>query len=291
MTIPGKILVFANLVLACVTAWFIAMTFTKDVNWKEATDQYKRQYDVVVADAHSLHDNDLQRIKAKDAEKDQLQKQIDAAQMEKTNLTSQITSLKATQTQLQDQKEQMQANLSSMQAQVARVQQQLAQMQQAVDKKSGELIALQKQMQDVRDEAVSKEIAYSQERKLNSKLRAENEQITQENARLKQNGPAGNASSRVETFAAKPPPEDVDGVITDVETHEGLVTLSIGSDNGLSRGQTMEVYRLSPKPEYVGMIRILQTHPHEAVAKAILPLRAGPIRKGDQVAARLTGRK
>jgi hypothetical protein len=65
------------------------------------------------------------------------------------------------------------------------------------------------------------------------------------------------------------------------------VTISIGSDDAVSTGQTLEVYRLKPRPEYVGMIRVLDTHFKDSVAHAINPLRAGPIQKGDIVASRI----
>src|SRR5439155_25853524 len=65
------------------------------------------------------------------------------------------------------------------------------------------------------------------------------------------------------------PPENVEGVIKTTDPKSGLVTISRGSDAGLRRGHTLEVFRVKPEPKYLGSIRILDVHPTEAVAKPI----------------------
>jgi hypothetical protein len=96
------------------------------------------------------------------------------------------------------------------------------------------------------------------------------------------------SSKRMEKRAPDTPPEDhAQGEVVNAEKGTGLVIISIGSNEGVTRGQTLEVYRLKPKPEYVGMIRVLDTRFAESVARAINPLRAGPIQKGDIVAPRI----
>lgn len=290
MTILGKILVFVNLVLCLATSWFIAMTFTKDNNWKISADNWKSQAQAVVDDFQVYKSTRDQQVKEKDAQLTKLQQQLDGSKGEHENLTKQIQLRSQEVEKLQALNQQMKANADSTLADMARMKDERAQMQAALDKRNADVIGLQKQMQTVRDDAVAKEIAYRMERQLNDKLRTENEQITQENNRLKTttNTVASNGGAApVTTLVAKPPPEDVDGTVTDTDTREGLVTLSIGSDSGLARGQTMEVYRFKPKPQYVGMVRILDARLHESVARAVQPLLAGPIRKGDQVSARI----
>ncbi|HZU34715.1 MAG TPA: hypothetical protein VFA18_02330 [Gemmataceae bacterium] len=292
MTILGKILVFVNLVLSLVTAWFIAMTFTKDVNWKAAADQWQDRYKVIEADARAFQEDHLQRLKDKDGQLAKLQQQISALQGEKDNLAKQKTELDAAIAKLQTQHQQDKANTDAQLAEMTRLKEERNQLQGAVDQKSNEILALHKQKQEVQDNAVAQQIAYLNEKQLNEKLREENEKITQENERITSSGGPGSAKGSSETTTvAKPPPEDIEGFVTEVDTHDGLVTLSIGSDNGLARNQTLEVFRLRPRPEYVGRILILGVQPHQAVARAIAPLRAGPIRKGDQVASRITARK
>jgi len=73
-----------------------------------------------------------------------------------------------------------------------------------------------------------------------------------------------------EALISRPPPEDVRGEIREVGA-EGLVAITIGSDQGLLRGHTLEVYRLEPKPQYLGRLRILDVEPQQAVGKLLNP--------------------
>jgi hypothetical protein len=112
--------------------------------------------------------------------------------------------------------------------------------------------------------------------------------LTAENTKLKSR--AGTSGPVTETVA-KPPPEDVKGRVLDTDPKTGLVTISIGSDAGIAKGQTLEVYRIRPEPKYLGSIRILDAHHHEAVGRPISPQRNGAIQKGDEVASTILGQR
>jgi chromosome segregation ATPase len=64
----------------------------------------------------------------------------------------------------------------------------------------------------------------------------------------------------------QPPPVDVQGKVTGV-TSDGLYI----EINGLAKNQTLEVYRLSPKADWVARIRIIQVSDHSAVGIIVLP--------------------
>lgn len=82
----------------------------------------------------------------------------------------------------------------------------------------------------------------------------------------------------------QPPPVDVQGVVTAVTSDGAYISINKGSDHGLAKSQTLEVYRLSPKPEWVARIRIMQVSNHEAVGMIIQPQNRKPtVLKGDQV--------
>jgi hypothetical protein len=86
----------------------------------------------------------------------------------------------------------------------------------------------------------------------------------------------------------EPPSNDVEGFVrkTDEKTRE--VTVSVGSDAGVVKGQTLEVYRLQPTPTYLGRIRLTHVRPNEAVGKPVSRL-LGPVMQGDLVAAKIPG--
>lgn len=82
----------------------------------------------------------------------------------------------------------------------------------------------------------------------------------------------------------QPPPVDVQGVVTAVTSDGAYISINKGSDHGLAKSQTLEVYRLSPKPEWVARIRIMQVSNHEAVGMVVEPQNRKPtVLKGDQV--------
>lgn len=79
-------------------------------------------------------------------------------------------------------------------------------------------------------------------------------------------------------------PPTVDGVVTAVSDRD-LVEISIGSDDGLREGHTLEVYRSNA---YLGRVVVRRTEPDRAVAEILKEYRKGTIRKGDRVATKLS---
>ena len=68
---------------------------------------------------------------------------------------------------------------------------------------------------------------------------------------------------------------------------KSLLEIDLGSDSGLEVGHTLEVFRLSPKPLYLGMIRIIAVNKITATARSQSSKVAEKIQVGDDVASRL----
>ena len=64
----------------------------------------------------------------------------------------------------------------------------------------------------------------------------------------------------------------------------GLIQVNIGSDDGLKKGHSLEVYRLGT---YLGRIEIVDTEPDKAVGKILPEYRKGAIARGDRVTSKL----
>ena len=63
-----------------------------------------------------------------------------------------------------------------------------------------------------------------------------------------------------------------------------------GSDAGVTVGAELNVFRLQPKPEYLGKITILNVTPTQAVGRLSGP-KSRQVKAGDEIAATLqTGR-
>jgi hypothetical protein len=82
-------------------------------------------------------------------------------------------------------------------------------------------------------------------------------------------------------------PPSVDGIVLAASSN-GMVEISLGSDDGLQRGHVLEVFRLGASTsKYLGKIEIVQTQPEKSVARVIPEFRKGIIEKQDRVATQL----
>ena len=63
-----------------------------------------------------------------------------------------------------------------------------------------------------------------------------------------------------------------------------LIEITVGADDGLKPGHTIEVFR---GERYLGRAEILRTEPDRAVGRVIRRFQLGPIQEGDDVATRL----
>jgi len=86
----------------------------------------------------------------------------------------------------------------------------------------------------------------------------------------------------VETDVTNEPPK-VDGIVLAVGG-DGLMEISLGSDDGLNRGHTLEVTRGT---QYLGRVQIVDTRPEKAVAKALPQFQKGKFERNDRVATRI----
>jgi hypothetical protein len=78
----------------------------------------------------------------------------------------------------------------------------------------------------------------------------------------------------------------VDGVVSQIRRVAGgqLVELTIGSDDGLKEGNTVEVFRGG---RYLGRLEIVRISPDKSVARVDRRFQQGAIQEGDRVATRL----
>jgi hypothetical protein len=79
-------------------------------------------------------------------------------------------------------------------------------------------------------------------------------------------------------------PPKVDGVVVDVSDRD-LVEISIGADDGLKVGHSLDVYRGT---QYLGRIVVKKTNPDRAVGQVMKELQRGQIKRGDRVTTRFS---
>jgi hypothetical protein len=85
-----------------------------------------------------------------------------------------------------------------------------------------------------------------------------------------------------------PPPVAVKGKVEKVEGD--LVQISLGTDHSVNKDNTLDIYRLKPAPQYLGMIRIVDANNHTSVGRLIPSGNAAfrpVLREGDVVSSKL----
>jgi hypothetical protein len=81
-------------------------------------------------------------------------------------------------------------------------------------------------------------------------------------------------------------PATVQGIVKAIDEKSGLVSISVGSDAGVTKGQKLHVYQLEPSGEYRGIIRVEDVRNTEAVGKPVGKPRTA-IKVGDKVSDRI----
>jgi chromosome segregation ATPase len=64
-------------------------------------------------------------------------------------------------------------------------------------------------------------------------------------------------------------PPAVEGKVTELNATRRSMEISIGSDDGLAVGQELYVFRIQPRAEYIGKVKIVAVYPDQAVAEVI----------------------
>lgn len=85
-----------------------------------------------------------------------------------------------------------------------------------------------------------------------------------------------------------PPPPEVEGIVTNVDSTGRFIQLSLGEDDGLRKDQVLEVWRTKPEPKYLGKVKIFTTEATTSVAKPISV--SGMIQPNDNVGPRIINR-
>jgi hypothetical protein len=148
------------------------------------------------------------------------------------------------------------------------------------------LLDLEKLAAALRDRAAASELAVKAAQERNAALLDQIQVLQKELEKLR----AGKKGAPGTPVEQNPPPKDVEGTVVDVDQENGLLTLSVGGDSGLSKGNTLEVFRLKLEPRYLGTLVVVEVRARDALAKPVRPLKRGTIQKGDRVASRILSR-
>jgi hypothetical protein len=279
MTFVGKILVIVIMFFSLLFLGFTTVAFTTAKNWMVATKAEQAKVD------------DLQK-KLKDAKAaaDAAQKGLEDAKgafdQEKKNLDNRLTTIteenKRSQGEITTVRGQLGVAEQTASSTLAEVTAKRAQTEQlrtqisAVEKQANEFKLHQAELNDrIRELERMLETAV----KNNSDLR---ERVAKFSTLLQRNGLSTDIS-QIKGLESPPP---VTGEVKRIDPSNGKMELTIGSDDGLVVGHSLYLYRVSPRPEYLGQVSIVAVDPDQAVARVIGKTYLGKkIKEGDIVSS------
>jgi len=277
MTLVGKIFTMLILIMSIIFMAFAMMVFATHRNWKE----------LAVGPSGFKSKLDAANTALKDAK--------DALEREKTDLAREQAARKAALAALQVRVSSSEQRLAAKEKELADLTAAHSQATETAKVAQDRLAVLEKETSDLRNtlrterqkldkmfiNVVDLTDKLNQAESLRQNLEEVNKQAAQEISRMKivldRNG------LTPDSLVAHIPPK-VDGIVLDVSDKD-LLEISIGSDDGLKVGHSLDVYRGNT---YLGRITIKKTNPDRSVGQVKRELQRGQIKKGDRVTTRFS---
>ncbi len=283
MTLVGKIFVVAILVMSVVYMGFAMAVYSAHTNWY---DEIYRDQATAGKDLGLKHQIDNLK-----KQKEELQLEWEALEKEKATLESshaqQLGKLENERDGLLKERKVLQARHDqlmnenrSLSSAVDTVTQDLRRLTDEVVVLRGKITKVQQARDQIFTDVVAKTDQLHNLQGQLAILKEREAQLTQQLAQYRTTLRA-HGLNPAEAVASFTP--DIMGVVTAVRRNE-FVEISIGADDGVKPGQTLEVFRAS---SYLGRVEVLRSAPDRAVAKVLKEFRRGEIQKGDRVATKL----
>jgi chromosome segregation ATPase len=245
-------------------------------NWKAVADGLQTQLQTAEAEKSKLTTAHNRRVEELTTETEAAEQQVRKLETERVSLVDRNVQIQTELDQLKQQQREQIASVSSTQelnkglvAEVTGLRSQIRTEQQARDAAVAATLTATEDLHQVKGE-------YETARTRSEQLM---KQVSGMRHVMKETGinPDTEPGSVVPT---------VNGVVSQIRRANGaqLVEVTIGADDGLSAGNTLEVSR---GDKYLGRIEILTTSPDKSVGRVDRRFQTGQIQEGDRVATRI----
>ncbi len=272
----GKVFIILILIMSLVFLGLSMAVYSTHKNWKQMTETLNTQ----LQQARTQNEQDKAEFNRRVEE---IEREKSAAEQQVAKLESERETLVATNSQIQKQLDELEQNQRGHIAAVASTQDLNQQL-------TGEVTGLRQRVrteEQARDDAFTKAL-YATEQLHQARNQYEaaletSRQLTAQNAGMRHVMKAEGLNPDVEPDSVVP---TVGGVVSQVRRNAGaqLVEVTIGADDGLKAGSTVEVFRGT---RYLGRLDIIQTSPDKSVGRVDRRYLQGQIQEGDRVATRL----
>jgi len=284
MTFDGRILVLVITGLALVFLGVSTVVFTTATNWKQATEAEKKKVNDLQAKTRDLTaeldfaKNEI--TKAQGAHKAALKQQEDQIVKLGADIERAQDEIKQSRTALEvaQQNAKLALDESSARKQETDL---LRDQKSAVEKQANEYKLRQTELNDrIRELSRMLETATNNANDLRDR-------VARFSTLLRQHG----LSDDISTVKGLESPPMVQGEVSRVDDQNRSIEITLGSDDGLVSGHEMFVYRVKPRPEFIGKIKIIAVDPDQSVGRVIgATIQGKKIKEGDLVSSTIRPR-
>jgi len=278
MNLVGKIFIVLIFLMSTLFMGFAVAIYASHVNWKTAAAALEDQ----------LTEEKSKSVKLSD-ERDRLETERGKAEMEQRKALSSLATEKQT---LEAQQEEATKQLTALNQDVRDATATLGTAHATLADLRKQVVGLR---DEIRKEQEEKDAAFSDVVELTDQLhdlandlktlQDRNKELAEVYADAKEVLRKHDLNENPAVYADEA--AKVDGLVLAVRD-TGLIEVSIGKDDGLVSGHTLEVYRIADGlSTYLGKVEVAQVEPDKAACKILPEFRKGTIQKGDSVASKL----
>ena len=293
MNTIGKILVVLNFLFAVIVGIVMVMVTSMRTPWKDAYVELEKQGRVVVAqrDAYAKVNINL----ANDIRSVKLERETMALELKDVQ-ESAAAARRADAIKVQEfQNLARAAQTGETQAldTTKRQADEIKKLNETIGDREKLVVNLEADSKVIRVQAQNFE-ALARARQLQNEGLLENvRELSQAVAKLEA-GVNPNAMNVRDPNAPNPPAVTVNGRVEIVDDKDAtLIQITLGTDHGVNKYHTLDVYRTKPEPKYIGMVRIEEAYQLKSIAKLVTTGGAASraqIRPDDQVTSKILPR-
>ncbi len=277
MNLVGKILVVLIMVMSLVFMGFAVAVYSTHRDLVDVVENPQTGYKAKLAKEQQRN----QQLQSEFASMQSKVSELEAAHRQSlAKLETEKEQLASEKTTLAKQEEDLSKNLAEQTAVATNALSQLKDKQTQVDSLRNDIEVARADRDENFKQVVDSTDKLNQATGELTRLEATNVRLAEQNAKAKIH--LERAGVRIEAPVDGIPPK-IDGIVLATGSN-GLIEVSLGSDMGLARGNTLEVSRGT---KYLGRIEVIQTQPDRAVARVLPQFQKGRIEKDDRVATRL----
>jgi hypothetical protein len=269
------------------------MNYTTTNNWKSQEDKYRAELLI----AHANNAAQVQSLSELSSQNQALKTDIEGKKSDIAVAQAELANVR-TEGDIKVKDAETRVKIADVRAEKSvaaeeRMQKEVVQLKTMVGDREDRIVKLAVQLRDKTDLANTtiRDLNFSQD--LNKGLLARNQELEQKLVEMQQPADKTQVVSRDRT-QLNPPTRFIKGVVEKVDAvDKNLIKLSVGTDNGVKVGNTLEVYRTSPKVEYLGVVRIEDAQYHTSVGRMIRTpgVKTAVVREGDTAASGLDSRR